>query len=107
METLKYNCDTCDFHTNALTAWEKHIETGKHKNNGLKRKTRRDKKTDIQCKHCEYKHQNIGNLKRHTLNNHSTKEEREKEFKYYCMECDYGTFSKDQYETHNNKKHTI
>ena len=37
----------------------------------------------------------------------NAKEEREKDFKYYCKDCDYGTFSKDQYETHNNKKHTI
>ena len=41
-------------------------------------------------------------MKKHVLNEHSTKEEREKEFKYYCKSCDFGTFSKDTYEVHTN-----
>ena len=28
---LKYNCDNCDYHTNKLSQWERHINTPKHK----------------------------------------------------------------------------
>ena len=43
---------------------------------------------------------------KHKLNEHATKEEREKEFKYYCFNCDFGTFSKDTMDVHNNtEKH--
>ena len=41
-------------------------------------------------------------MKKHKLYEHSTKEEREKGFKFYCSYCDFGTFSKDTIETHNN-----
>ena len=30
-EPLKYNCDNCDYHTNKLSQWERHINTPKHK----------------------------------------------------------------------------
>jgi hypothetical protein len=44
----------------------------------------------------------IKNFAHHKLNFHANKEERKKEFKYYCEICDYGTFSKDFIENHNN-----
>ena len=40
-------------------------------------------------------------MKKHILNEHSTKEQREKEFKFYCSYCDFGTFSKDTIKVHN------
>ena len=39
---------------------------------------------------------------KHILNKHSTKDERKEKFKYYCELCDFGTFSKDTMEVHNN-----
>jgi hypothetical protein len=39
---------------------------------------------------------------KHRFNEHSVKEEREKEFKFYCSYCDFGIFSKDTLEIHNN-----
>ena len=41
-------------------------------------------------------------MKKHVLNEHSTKDEKKKEFKYYCENCYFGTFSKDTFELHNN-----
>ena len=114
MNEYKYKCIPCEFKTNSIAIWEIHEKTKKHQLNGNhpkgydNRKVRRDKKTEeeIKCKYCDYKHQNIGNLKSHELRNHSTKEEKEKEFKYYCKECDYGTFAKTQYENHiKTEKH--
>ena len=43
-------------------------------------------------------------MKKHRLNEHSTKEEKEKEFNYYCVYCDFGIFSKDTIATYNNTK---
>ena len=45
-------------------------------------------------------------MKIHKLNKHLTKEDREKEFIHYCKYCDYGSFSKDSFDIHNNtEKH--
>lgn len=47
-------------------------------------------------------------MKKHVLNKHASLEEREKQFKYYCKLCDFGTFSKDTIEVHNNsEKHKL
>ncbi len=56
----------------------------------------------------DYLTNNKYQLQQHYLNYHATKEEREKEFKYYCKCCDYGTYSKDFIEKHNNtNKHKL
>jgi hypothetical protein len=101
MDILKYNCESCKFCTNSLTAWEKHEETGKHKSGGIKRKIRRDKKEElVTCQFCDYEHKRYHCVKSHILNNHSTKEHRKKEYKYYCDKCDFGTFSNQRYDEH-------
>ncbi len=107
MNEYKYKCKICNFNTNSIALWEVHEKTGKHQSGGI-RKIRRDKKMgeEIKCKYCEYENQNIGNLKKHTLNNHCSVEEREKEFKYYCKECNYGSFGISEYNNHiKSKKH--
>jgi hypothetical protein len=114
MNEYKYICIPCNFKTKSIALWEVHEKTKKHQLDGKypkgyeNRKIRRDKKmgTEIKCKYCDYENQNIGNLKKHILNNHSTVEEREKEFKYYCKECNYGSFGKLEYDNHiKSKKH--
>uniref|UniRef100_A0A6C0HWF4 Uncharacterized protein n=1 Tax=viral metagenome TaxID=1070528 RepID=A0A6C0HWF4_9ZZZZ len=46
------------------------------------------------------------NLKQHYLNYHGNLKDREDGFKYYCKICNYGTFSIDLFNKHNNtKKH--
>jgi hypothetical protein len=108
MNEYKYICNTCNFKTNSLATYEIHENTGKHKLGGI-RKTRRDKKpeNEIKCNYCDYKNQNIGNLRKHTLNNHCTNEEREKEFKYYCKVCNYGSFGITEYNNHIKSKRHI
>jgi len=83
--------------------WNKHIITELHKT-GFKKK-RSDIKEPYKCEKClYYKTKNLYTFKQHVLNEHSTKEEREKGFKYYCKYCDFGTYSKDIMNDHNNRE---
>lgn len=100
----KYYCEKCDFSCSCLSIWTKHTETELHKTG--KRKKRCDCKVPFACEQCKYETKNSITFKKHILNEHSTKDEREKEFKYYCKYCDFGTFSIDTFNLHNNtKKH--
>lgn len=100
----KYNCNKCNFKCNTKARWTAHINTELHKT-GI-RKKRSDYKEPHKCEHCEYNTKNITTLKIHILNKHSTKDKREEQFTYYCKNCDYGTFSKDSMDVHNNtEKH--
>jgi len=103
MET-KYKCDECNFECVYVSQWKKHIETELHKT-GHKKK-RSDYKEPFKCENCSYCTKNRTTLKVHNLNMHSDKETRQKEYTYYCDKCDFGTFSKDIYDTHiTTKKH--
>ncbi len=67
------------------------------------------------CSQLYESSKNKTNLKQHYLNLHGNLQECETEFKYYCKVCDYGTFSIDLFNKHNNTnkhnknilKHTI
>jgi hypothetical protein len=96
----KYNCEKCDYQCRFDCEWKKHCETTLHKTG--KRKKKENYKQSEKCNNCGYNTKNNFLMKKHVLNEHSTKEEREKEFKYYCKSCDFGTFSKDTYEVHTN-----
>ena len=98
-KTFKYNCSECNFSCNFKSLWEKHIATELHKTG--KRKKRNDIKDPYKCKDCNYETKNIVTYKKHILNAHSNKERRENEFKFYCKKCDFGTFSKDTFNGHN------
>lgn len=101
-----YNCEKCDFHTNAKSLYEKHLITGKHQTG--KRLGRCDKKFTGICPECEYKTDKSTNMTLHMLNNHSTREKRENEFKFYCTLCDFGAFTKLLYDKHlNSEKHKL
>jgi hypothetical protein len=102
----KYNCEKCDFHTNANSLYEKHLITGKHKTG--QRSGRCDKKLLDKCPECDYTSISNTNMNLHILNNHSSKEKREKELKYYCKNCDYGTFAESMYKKHlESDKHKL
>ena len=104
LETFKYNCNKCNFNSNYLSQWNKHISTEFHKTG--KRKIRSDKKYNEKCSYCEYVTNGNTNMKQHILNEHGTSEERKSKFKYYCDYCDYGTFAKSFFEKHKQtKKH--
>jgi hypothetical protein len=104
MDEFKYICEKCNFKTRYESHWKLHIETELHKTGT--RKKRSDAVGDYKCDKCEYKTINIINMKRHKLNDHSTKEERKKGYKYYCEYCDVGSFSEDMMNKHKNtKKH--
>ena len=99
-----YHCNICNYTCLYQSHWKQHIESEKHKNNGV-RKPRKDKKLDPQCKFCVYSTTSSTNMKLHYLNNHANKEERKNEFKYYCEACDFGNFSKGLFKLHNDTKH--
>ena len=103
-KNLKYVCEKCSFKCNTKARWENHIKTELHKT-GV-RKKRSDYKEPIKCEQCLYKTKNLTTLKIHKLNHHSAKEDRETNFTYYCKLCDFGSFSSDSMDIHNNtKKH--
>jgi len=106
---FKYKCEKCDYKCQFECQWKKHCETTLHKT-GIRKKKDNYKQPE-KCKDCEYITKNTALMKKHRLNEHSTIEEREKEFKFYCIYCDFGTFSKQTYEIHNNtdkhKKYVI
>lgn len=95
-----YNCDKCNYKCKYKSQWVKHCESGLHKTG--QRKKRSDYKGVYKCDKCVYETKNTTMFKQHKLNSHSTIEEREKGFKYYCKICDFGSFSKDIMNNHNN-----
>jgi len=97
---LKYNCEKCKYKCQFECQWKKHCDTVLHKT-GLRKKKDNYKQPE-KCKDCEYMTKNTALMKKHRLNEHALKEEREKGFKYYCSSCDFGTFSKDTLDVHNN-----
>ena len=100
----KYFCEKCNFSCSCLSIWKKHTETELHKTG--KRKKRCDCKMPFVCEQCKYETKNSITFKKHILNEHSAKDTRENEFKYYCKYCDFGTFSNDTFNLHNEtKKH--
>lgn len=102
----KYNCEQCKFSCDTKARWENHIKTELHKTG--KRKLRSDCIEPYKCIECNYQTKNSITYKKHTLNIHANKETREKEFKFYCKHCDFGTFSQDTMNVHNNTtKHGI
>jgi hypothetical protein len=98
----KFICDKCDYKCNFISQWNNHCERESHKTG--KRKTRTDKKEVGKCKDCDYNTTNYTNMLKHILNKHSTREERKEKFKFYCELCDFGSFSKDTIEVHNNSE---
>ena len=102
----KFICETCDYKCNFDSQWKIHCDTELHKTG--KRKKRTDKTEVGQCKQCDYCTENYSLMLKHILNKHATIEERKEKFKYYCELCDFGTFSVDTFNVHNNSdKHKI
>ena len=100
----KHVCEKCNYRCNFESQWIKHCETELHKTG--KRKKRTDYREIEKCKKCDYITKNHTTMKKHYLNEHTNKEELEKEFKLYCKLCDFGTFSKNTINIHNNiEKH--
>jgi hypothetical protein len=103
-EEYKHFCDKCNYGTNHLCHYNKHLETSTHKTG----KRGAGKQPAIhQCEHCEYTTTFKNNFKTHYLRHHSTKAERAAQFKHYCDACDHGTFSATEKATHmksNNHK---
>ena len=98
----KYKCEQCNYKCKFESEWLKHCNTEIHKTGIRKKIVRKNHKQPEKCNKCDYLTKNTFLMKKHRLNEHSTKEEREKQFKYYCKSCDFGTFSKDTYEVHTN-----
>ena len=102
IKNFKYNCEKCNYKCQFECQWLKHCDTELHKTGKRKQIIRKNHKQPEKCKNCDYSTKNTFLMKKHILNEHSTKEEREKQFKFYCSYCNFGTFSKDTIEIHNN-----
>jgi len=79
VNTHEINCILCNYKTTSNVDWLKHIETQKHKRNGMKKSTK--------CDQCNYESTSHWNIKLHKLYVHATIEEKKKH-KYYCEICD-------------------
>lgn len=102
----KYNCDVCGYICNYESHWTQHINSKKHKNNGIQ--SRSDKVLENKCKLCNFEAKNSSNVLVHILTKHSTPKERKEQFKYYCEKCDFGTFTEILFKRHEEtKKHTL
>lgn len=98
-DSYKYICEKCNFKVNTKIRWENHLITEKHLLG--QRKKRSDYKEPLKCVKCTYMTKNKTTLIQHELNEHSTIKERAEKFKYYCKDCDFGTFSVDLMNIHN------
>lgn len=94
-----YHCEKCNYSTPYLSRWNSHLESSYHQTGH--RKIRKDRQFDEKCKYCEYRTNNLTNMKHHYLHHHGNEEERLKEYKYYCSSCHFGTFSQKVFEEHN------
>ena len=101
VKEFKFNCEKCNYKCQFECQWIKHCKTELHKTGKRKKIIRKNHKKPEKCKLCDYETKNTFLMKKHILNEHSTKEQREKEFKFYCSYCDFGTFSKDTIKVHN------
>ena len=102
----QYECKVCNYTCKYYSNWTNHIETFKHKNNGITKRTTVKDKFIGECSLCKYKTNQEIAFKNHMLTKHSTNEEKKNNFKFYCELCNYGTFDKVLWSTHSNtKKH--
>lgn len=103
-DVYKFICEKCNFKCMYKSAYDAHLKSGLHQTGH--RKKRCDSNGPYNCDKCNYTTTNKTTFKKHTLNEHANKQTREKEFRYYCKHCDFGTFSNDSMNAHNNtKKH--
>jgi hypothetical protein len=107
MNTKKYFCETCNFGCNYISIWNQHIETTKHKNNGILIRTNIKESSNKKCNQCYYIAKHNEGLKSHILTRHMSKEDREKEFPYYCKLCDFGSFREIKLNLHNKTQNHI
>jgi hypothetical protein len=101
MNPPKYFCETCNVGCNYISIWNQHIETKRHKNNGI---LIRESKYNKNCEFCNFVAKHRDGLNTHILSRHSDKEEREKKFTYYCKGCDFGSFDEKAYNIHCQRK---
>ncbi len=108
MNTKKFFCEICNFGCDFESIWNQHIETKKHKNNGILIRENIKEVSNKKCNDCNFIAKHNEGLRNHKLTRHSSKEDREKGFPYYCKECDFGSFRKKILDLHNNtKRHLI
>jgi hypothetical protein len=103
MDQNKFYCECCKFGCDYISQYNQHLETEKHKNNGIGIRKKKELK---KCDRCNFTTNKTTNINVHRLTKHGTPEEREKGFTYYCKKCDFGTFTKILYERHcESSKH--
>jgi hypothetical protein len=106
MEEKTYKCEKCNYGTNVKHAYEKHLETEKHKTG--KCKTKSNKLYPEKCEKCGYVPYNNQSYVQHILKLHATIEEKKEKFKFYCEKCNYGTYYEKYYNKHlENKIHIM
>lgn len=101
-ENKKLNlfCDICNFQADRPSEFIRHIETNRHKRNGIKLKEK-----IFRCDKCDKVLANNFTYKIHMIQIHGSLEDKLKQ-RYYCKVCDTVFISKLYMDKHNNgKKH--
>ncbi len=102
-QEYKYKCEKCNYNTNLLSSYNKHLQSVLHQTG--ERKIRSDKKNS-KCELCDYTCTSQHTLREHNLNYHATKAERETAYKFYCKPCDVGKMYEVQFNEHlSSNKH--
>ena len=99
MEKIFRNCETCNLICQSPSKWLKHINTEKHKRQGIKINF-------YKCDKCDYGHKNKNNYNIHMIVTHGTPEEKKLKSKHYCDDCNLAFFATLYYNKHiDSKKH--
>ncbi len=97
---LNLFCQICNFQANRPAEFIRHVDSNKHKRNGVKIKD-----TTFKCSECDKILVNHFSYKIHKIQMHGTIEEKRKQ-RYYCEQCDIVFISKLYMESHlAGKKH--
>ena len=52
--SINYECKTCDYNTNRMSQYERHLLTAKHENRTFRTKKVPKSSEIFECKHCDY-----------------------------------------------------
>lgn len=84
MTDVVYNCEQCQFHTKNKNNWNRHILTGKHKNNAPILLTEQAVQHAIRCDACDYTCYQMYDYTKHVLTQKHIKLNTKK---YFCEHC--------------------
>lgn len=101
----EYKCETCNYQAHSEYRWKKHLETFKHKNNGVSHNKAVKMYFEPVCDICGEEFARADSLKRHKIYKHMTEEEKQN-LAFKCDLCDKSFYINSLYQQHcKSQKH--